>query len=230
MINRMIFFAAVLVLSSGVMHLAGAVEQASSQLEVVGSGAVYAKPDIAVLSFAVESNRRSATEAVTENAKKADLLLQALKDLMGERDKIQTSGYSVSPVYDRDNRLRPSGYRVSNQVVVETRQIDRVGSFIDAAANAEAGRMGSLQFRTSQEADYLEQAAVKAVNQAQQTAEALAQAAGVSITGIHQIRYLPQGQPMVRFMAEAAMDRAQTPIEPGELTLTAEVTMVFEIE
>lgn len=228
--NTCIVSAAALILCLGIASTAGAAEQTPSELEVVGSGVVYADPDIAVLAFAVESNRRSAADAVAENAKKADALLKALKDLMEEQDKIQTSGYSVSPVYDRDNRLRPSGYRVSNQVVVETRQIDKVGAFIDAAANAEAGSMGSLQFRSSQEADHLRQAAIQAVNQARETAEALAQTAGVTIQGIRQIRYIPQGQPVARFMAEAAMARAQTPIEPGELTVQAEVTMVFAIE
>jgi uncharacterized protein YggE len=228
--NRIILLIAALLWSLNGVALAGAAEQMPRQLEVVGNGVVSAIPDVAVLSFAVESNQRSAADAVAENAKKADTLLQTLKDLMGEKDKIQTSGYSVSPIYDRDNQLRPSGYRVSNQVTVETRQTDKVGAFIDAAAKAEAGRMNSLQFRTSQEADYLRQAAAQAVAQARQTADVLAKAAGVSIKGIHQIRYLPQGQPVVRFMAEAAMAMPQTPIEPGELTLTAQVTMVFAIE
>lgn len=226
--NGIILLTTALILSLNIAALAGAAEPMPRQLEVVGSGVVYATPDIAVLSFAVESSQRGAANAVTENAKKADTLLQALKNLMGEQDKIQTSGYSVSPVYDRDNRLRPSGYRVSNQVVLETRQIDKVGAFIDAAASAEAGRMDSLQFRTTQEAEYLRQAAAQAVNQARQTAGVLAKAAGVTIKGIRQIRFLPQGQPVVRFMAASAMP--QTPIEPGELTLTAEVTMVFAIE
>lgn len=228
--NYIIHLMAALMLFLSGVSLASAAEPIPRQLEVVGNGVVSAIPDIAVLSFAVESNQRSATDAVAENAKKADMLLKALKTLMGEQDKIQTSGYSVSPVYDRDNRLRPSGYRVSNQVTLETRQTDKVGAFIDAAAKAESGRMNSLQFRTSQEADYLRQAAAQAVAQARQTADVLAKAAGVSIKGIRQIRYMPQGRPVARFMAEAAMAMPQTPIEPGELTLTAQVTMVFVIE
>jgi uncharacterized protein YggE len=228
--NAIILLTTALILSLCEVTLAGPDEPMPRQLEVVGSGVISATPDIAVLAFTVESNQRSAGDAVAENAKKADTLLQALKGLMGKQDKIQTSGYSVSPIYDRNNRLRPSGYRVSKQVVVETRRIDKVGAFIDAAANAEAGRMNNLQFRTSQEADFLRQAAAHAVAQARQTADVLAKAAGVSIQGVRQIRYLPQGQPVVRFMAEAARAMPQTPIEPGELSLTAQVTMVFAID
>lgn len=228
--KNLIFSAALLILCLGIAPLAGAAEQMPPQLEVVGRGAVYAKPDIAVLSFAVETNRSRAADAVTENAQKADTLLKALKGLMGKEDKIQTSGYRVYPVYDKSDRLRPSGYRVSNRVVVETRQIENVGDFIDAAASAGAGSMGSLHFRSSQEAEYRSQAAAQAVGQARQTAETLSKAAGVSIKSIRQIRYMPQGRPGAGFMAEAAVARVQTPIEPGELTIEAEVTMVFDIE
>ncbi len=228
--KNIIISAAALMLCLSVAPLARAAEQAPPRLEVVGSGVVYAKPDIAVLSFAVETNRPRAADAVVENAQKADTLLKALKNLMGKEDKIQTSGYSVHPVYNQGDRLRPSGYRVSNRVVVETRQIENVGDFIDAAASSGSGSMGSLQFRSSQEAEYQRQAAAQAVGRARETAETLAKAAGVSLKSIRQIRYMPQGRPMARFMAEAAVARAQTPIEPGELTIEAEVTMVFEIE
>lgn len=204
-------------------------EPAPATIEVLGKAAVQAQPNIAVIAFAAESSRARAGEAVKENARQAEALLGALRPLLGPEDKLQTSRYNLHPIYDKGSHLKPSGYRVVNQVVVHTRLVDKVGDFVDAATAAGAGGIGSLQFQTDKAAEHSRQAAALAVEQARKNAEELAQAAGVAVKRVLQIRYTPQ-RPAVRLMAEAAVARAQTPIEPGELTIEAEVIMVFEIE
>lgn len=218
-----------LLLFTALHPLSMAAEPLPPRLEVMGRGAVAAEPDTAVITFAVETNRPRASDAMAENAANADKLLKALKALMGEKDKIQTAGYNVYPVYDRGDRLRPAGYRVSNSVVLETRAIDRVGRLIDAAAGAGVGSVRGLQFKSSRESEIGKEAAVIAVKEARETAEMLARAAGVSIKGVREIRYTPRHAAPV-FKAEAAMARASTPVEPGEISIEAEVTVVFDIE
>jgi uncharacterized protein YggE len=209
---------------------AGAQAGAPATIQVDGRGAVQAEPDTAVLHFSVESSRPRAADAVAENARAAETLLGALKGLMEGEDRVRTTAYSVYPVYDKGDRLRPSGYRASNRVVLETRRIERVGDFIDAAAEAGAGSVGGLQFASSREAEHVREAAALAVRQAAETAGILAEAAGVAVRGVREIRFSP-ARPAPRFMAEAAMaGRSATPIEPGELTIDAEVTVVFDIQ
>lgn len=220
--------AALIVILGGV-STARAQAPAPAVLEVTGHGAVAVEPDTARLTLAVETNHRRAVEAVEENARLTEALLKALRGLMGPEDKVGTSGFSVLPVFTDQQRMAPSGYRVSNQVLLETRQVKKVGDFIDAAAGVGAGRIGGLEFKASKAEALADEAAALAVRQARQTAEVLARAGEVSIRRVREIRSLSRA-PAPRFTAEAAVMRAATPVEPGELTIEADVTVVFELE
>lgn len=205
------------------------VPQTTATLEVMGRAAIQVQPDIARIAFTVETNARQASEAVSGNAQKTETLLKALRKIMGPEDKLQTTRFNLQPVYDKNDRLRPSGYRVGNRVTVETLQMEKIGDLIDAAAASNAGQISNLQFRTTREADYRLEAAVLAVAQARADALKLAHAAVVVLGPVLRIRYAPQGAPAV-FYEKATMAMSRTPIEIGDLSIEAEVSMVFEIE
>ncbi|MCG6980301.1 MAG: SIMPL domain-containing protein [Deltaproteobacteria bacterium] len=202
-------------------------EPQRSTVEVMGKARVMTMPDVATMTFAVETNSIRAQLAVRENAKQIDKLLNALKDLGREKVKIKTSNFSLTPVYDKDNRFQPRGYRVTNTVIVETKEIDQVGTFIDEASKVGVSRIGSLTFGTDGEEKLRKEAAVQALNQAKEIAADLAKAAGLSIKKIVKISYTPRGPaPLLRMEAMAAA--ARTPIEVGEITLEETVQVIFE--
>ena len=205
------------------------VKPSPATLEVAGRASVVVQPDMALLAFTVETNARQAEEAVAGNSQKTEELIAGLRKIMSDEDTLQTANFSLQPVYEKDARLRPSGYRVSNRVSLETFQMGKIGQFIDQAAAAGAGTISSLQFRSSREAAHRADAAVLAVGQARIEGQKLAQAAGVRIVRVLQIRYTPQGLPGI-FYEKAALAASRTPIEIGDLTIDAEVVMVFEID
>jgi len=207
----------------------GTVKPVPATLEVAGRASVAVQPDTVLLAFTVETNARQAEEAVAANAQKTEALIAGLRKIMSEEDNLQTASFSLQPVYEKDARLRPSGYRVSNQVSLETFQMGKIGQFSDQAAAAGADTISSLQFRSSREEAHRAEAAVQAVGQARVEGQKLAQAAGVRIVRVLQIRYTPQGLPGI-FYEKAALAASRTPIEIGDLTINAEVVMVFEIE
>lgn len=204
-------------------------ETEPSTLEITGRAAVIVEPDTAAIAFTVESNARQAANAVAENARKTEAILKALRAVMGDDDKLQTASISLQPVYEKDDRLRPSGYRVSNRVSLETRRMDQIGAFIDEAAAAGAAKISSLQFSTSKEAVHRTEAAVRAVAQARADAQQLARAANATLGRVLKLRYAPQGAPGV-FYEKAALAMTRTPVEIGDLTIEAEVVMVFELQ
>ena len=202
-------------------------EPQRSTIEVMGKARVMTMPNVATVTFAVETNSIRAQLAVRENAKQTDRLLNALKGLGREKVKIKTSNFSLTPVYDKDNRFQPRGYRVTNTVIVETKEIDQVGTFIDEASKVGVSRIGSLTFGTDGEEKLRKEAAVQALNQAKEIAADLAKAAGLSIKKIVRISYTPRGPaPLLRMEAMAAA--ARTPIEVGEITLEESVQVIFE--
>lgn len=198
-------------------------------LEVIGRADVTVQPDIALVAFAVETNAREAARATAENARKTEALLKVLRPIMGSNDKLQTTGYNLQPVYDKNDRRRPSGYRASNRVALKTVQLEKIGDFIDQGAASGAAQISRLQFSTARLSEHRTQAAVLAVDKARSNAEKLARAAGVALKRVMRIRYAPPAPPGV-FRERAALAMGPTPIEIGDLTIEAEVTMVFEIE
>ena len=202
-------------------------EPKPSTIEVVGKARVMTMPNVATVTFAVETNSTKAQQAVRENAKQTDRLLNALKDMGGQKIKIKTSGFSLTPVYDKDNRFQPRGYRVTNTVIVETKEIDQVGTFIDEASKAGVSLIGSLTFSTDGEEKLRKEAAVQAVKQAKDIAADLAKAAGLTIKKIVKLSYTPRG-PAPLFRMEAMAAAARTPIEIGEITLEETVHVIFE--
>ncbi len=221
-----------------VSNLAFAQEKSEkSTLEAVGRGEVKIKPDMAYLTISVETTAKKASDAVRENAEKMRSVIDKLKSQIGKEDKITTTGYTLSPIYEYNDRIKGSqlaGYKASNGVVVETKNLDELGKLIDSATQVGANRVDSLTFDTDKREEYRRQALTQAVQDAKSTADAVAKASGVKIVKI--LRISPSFEvprPMVRelgFAKVAATQAAPTPIEPGELTVSATVNIVFEIE
>lgn len=207
-------------------------------LQVNGKGIVTAKPDKATITISVETTNQNASKAVQENADKMNKVMENLKSLKGKEDKISTAGYNLAPLYTYDEKTRKSeltGYRVSNRIIVETNDLDIIGKLIDSASQAGANRIESLSFETTNQDEYRREALVKAVQDARQTADIVAKAAGVTIVKILQIS--PSYDfpiPVYRELALTARDAPSPPpptqIEPGELTVNASVNIVFEIQ
>jgi len=200
-----------------------------STIEVVGKAKIMAMPNVASIAFTVETNATKAQQAVNQNAKRAERLLKTLRQIGGKEVKLKTSSFSLSPVYDKENRLRPKGYRVSNTVMLETKKTDKLGTFIDEASNAGVSRIGSIIFSTDQEEQLRKEAAVRAVRQAKELAAELAKAAGLTIKKIIRLTYSPRG-PVRPYRMEAMAAAARTPIEVGDISLEESVNVVFEAQ
>jgi uncharacterized protein YggE len=202
-----------------------------SKIEVSETGVVSAPANMVRISFSVESSAANAGEAVRMNARQTDALLKALKSSAGAEDRLETSGYSLNPVYGRNTPATPTAYRVRNTVVLTSKSIEKAGSFIDLAAEAGANRVDSLSFSHDQGERLRAEASVKALKKALQTAERLAEAAGMRLKRIVTINYHSPG-PTVRFARTTLQEAGgtPTPIEAGELSVSASVHVTVEIE
>ncbi len=205
-------------------------------INVNGSGEVSVSPDIANISFSVETNAKTASATVKENADKTSKVLEALKSQIGEDDKLSTTGYNLSPMYEYNNQTKKSeftGYKATNTVLVKTYNLKKIGTLIDSAAEAGSNNIRGLTFDSTKRNDYRREALVKAVKDARATADTVANAAGVQITIIYQISpSYNYPVPVYRDYSESKMAAAppSTPIEAGEITIKASVNMVFGIE
>lgn len=213
-------------------------------IRVSGSGQVQASPDVAHVSFAVETFAETAREAGERNARQMNEVLAALRQAGAAEADIETSGYGVHPVYDhRQPQPRPgagepaedpriTGYRAVNQVSVEIRDLDAVGRSIDAGLAAGANRLAGVRFELRDDQDARDEALRRAVARARSSAETLADALGVQLGPVRVASTQVESPGIFRAQAvrmEAAMADAPTPISPADQTVGATVELEFSI-
>ncbi len=96
-----------------------------------GDAIVSKKPDLALISVAVDSKQSTAAAAQQDLATKAGRLIARAKAL-GIPDKdINTSGYSVGPNYVPSSGVI-DGYRAFEQLLLRWHTVDTVGKALDA--------------------------------------------------------------------------------------------------
>jgi uncharacterized protein len=201
-----------------------------STIEIAARATVNAMPNTLTLSFAVDTDASLAKEAVSENAKRTERVLAALRKVVDEESRIRTLGFSLSPLFEKGDPGKPSGFRARNTVILESKVMDKAGAFIDAAAEAGVSRVGNLVFTSDKEEDLRKEAAVKALMQATLDAEMLAKAAGLAIKRVIKINYDQIEHAPLGVLRDAAFAGVQTPIVVGEITVNAGVHVVFELE
>ena len=201
-------------------------EDKPSTIEITGRAAVMALPTTVTISFAVETDSPKAQAAVRDNAERTERVLAALKKVSDKDTKLRTTGFALSPVYEKTERV--IGYRVRNTVVLESKDLDKTGSFIDDAAEVGVSRIGNLSFSSDKEEDLRKEAGLEALKRAMKEAEALAKASGMTIKRILKITYDSREHPTI-VMREAAPAVARTPIVVGEIPVQVEVHVIFEV-
>lgn len=203
---------------------------APPQIVVSANGEVVITPDRANIQLGVETQARTAALASTENNRKQNAVLAAIKTLGIPASAITTSSYSVSPIQRWDEKERKTiidGYRVSNIVVVNVAKIEQTGAVIDGALASGANRVASLNFELSDPSKAREEAISKAVTQARREADVAAKAAGGSIMALLEITVnsFEQPRPMPVFaMAKMANAADSTPVSEGTMTVQVTVT------
>lgn len=199
------------------------------QITVTGEGEATAVPDIATLSIGVETEAATPGEALSDNAARMTRVISQLQDA-GIADKdLQTSQLGIWPVFaDRQQPQKTVGYRVSNQLSVTIRDIDRLGALLDAAVADGANRVNGPTFGIGDPAPLLTAARKAAVQDAIAKAALYAEAAGVELGDILSISEAGGGPVFPRHARAQAM-AAETPIAAGESTVTASVTITFEL-
>ncbi len=200
-------------------------------ITVSGAASTSADPNQLVVSFGLETQGSTASQATEENAQKMDTVVNAVKELGISTEEISTSRFSVSPVYDRDGRFI-TGYRTSNIITVKTRQLEKASEIIDTAIAAGANRVNSVSFTLSDDLRkrLSDQLIGEAVKDAKMKAELALGPLGKEIIGVKSISLehfaIPQA---VAYATLEAADARSTPIFEAEQRVTVSITAIFLI-
>lgn len=201
-------------------------------------GKVSQAPDIADISGGVVTVASTAAAAMAENATRMTAVVAAVRKAgIADRD-IQTSGLNLQPQYKYANNQPPvlTGYQASNTVSIRVRKLGEAGKLIDTLVAQGANQISGPNFGIDKADAALDAARTQAVATGRARAELYAKAAGVRIKRLVSVSesggFDPTPRPMVmaatrNMKLEAAPD---TPVAPGEVQLTVNLQMVYELE
>ena len=203
------------------------------QVTVVGHGEVKAAPDTALISIGVETEGKTAKEALNANNTQAADIQKKLTELKIDAKDIQTSGFNIYPTYNNNNQ-QITGYRVSNIVTVKIRDLTKVSGLLDQVVHAGANRIYGISFTVDNPRALLDQARTQAMQDAKARADLLAKAGGASV-GEVQIITENVGSVPVPIAAyargAAASDAASNvPVQAGEQTVGIDVQVTYTLK
>ena len=219
-------------LSSCVLGRPAKDEAPVRSITVSGSGSVLVKPDMVSMKFIVKSTGWNCPQAAERNAINTTNTINAIKEAGVPESDISTYDYSIS----QDNTHTYAGeYTVRNTIAVLIRNVDLTGKVIDAAVKNNTGANGvtSFEYLVSDKATALREARTLAIKNAQDAASLLAGASGCKVNGVIEIRedYTSAGRSNDMMFKAAAMSSngTPTPIVEGNITITSNVTVKYEL-
>lgn len=203
-------------------------------VELVVTQSVEAEPDIAGIGAGVTTEAMSATEAMRANALAMRTVIERMRQLgIAERD-IQTSGISLSPRYDYDEASRRQvfrGYMASNRVQVTLREIERIGTVLDALVEAGATDLSGPSWSIDDPAPIRARAREQAMRTARERALEYARHTGYSDARLLQVSEATAFNRPVMVTGSRLMDAAEasTPVQPGQVETGVTITVTYEL-
>lgn len=205
---------------------------APATITVTGEGVVTAAPDLATVSLGVTTQGDTAAAAMAANTEALTAVLERVKAAGVEDRDIQTSTLNLNPNWSNsDGSSMPviQGYVASNILSIRVRDLAKLGGVLDAAITDGANTLNGITFGLAEPDPAMDEARKEAVAKARARAELLVTAAGASLGKIVSINEAGMSQPMPMYRMEAAMADAPVPVAGGEVGVTANVTITWEI-
>lgn len=205
-------------------------------VEIGVSEMVQSAPDRATVSAGVTARAQTAVDAMRQNAEAMDRVIARLRSAGIAREDIQTSGINLNPQYRYDNDAVPTflGYDAMNTVSVTLKDLDRIGSTIDALVAAGATNIGGPFFRREDDGEIRRVARKAAFARAQARADEYARLAGYGGVRLLEINETVEQRGPIPFDAMAPQAVAETsakvtPVEPGRVGTVVQMTVKYEM-
>ncbi len=213
---------------------AAADEAPKRTLSLSATGTVKAAPDEVDISTGVTSDAPTAHEALDKNSAAMARVVAALKDDGIEPKDIQTTNFSVQPLYEErkegQTTQRIIGYRVNNAVRVSVHDIGKLGEVLDKVVKLGANDIGAIEFSLSEPEALKDEARKLAMANAIANAKLYAEAAGVELGPVLTISE-DEGSYQPRYAAPAAMEMSKAvPIEAGTSSVAVKLHVSWELK
>ena len=203
---------------------------ADGGLTVIGTATVTVQPDMAELSVGVATRAETVSGAAEANAELLGAVTEALKAAGVAPEDLSTSDYYVSMAYNYETSpATVAGYDVGNTLRVVVRDVERIGEVVDAAIAAGANQVYGVTFRSSQQSESYDRALTLAIQEGMRKAQLMAIAGGRALGQLESMEESGAQSYGAKMAFDTAARASGTSIMPEELSVTASVTMTFEL-
>ena len=249
------FVAIAIIASSSVVSMKTSENQAFAQqvippsrektISVTGTATASVNPDLLNIQFGVETQAKTASEAIDANNVAMNQVVDAIKKLGIAEDEIRTSTFNIYPIYNSITDPKTgvyigsnlTGYRVSNILSVKTEKLTIGGDVIDAAVQAGANRVDSIFFGLSPDKqlavqdDLIGKAVMNAKSKAEKGLVPLGQKIiGVKLVSLSDFGYPPPPINYGYARADAGFEtKASAPIFQSDQDVTTTANVIFLI-
>ncbi|MFA5272851.1 MAG: SIMPL domain-containing protein [Candidatus Peribacter sp.] len=208
-------------------------------ISVNADGKVSAPPDIAMVSFGVQTGRQTtAAQAMKQLSRKMTAVVAAVKTQGIEDKDVTTDSLSLQPEYDwQDGKQVPRGFQATQTLYVKVRDLDKIGDLLSAVTGEGVNQIGGVDF-TMDDPEALQAAArAKAIQKAEAKAGLLADQLGKSIKRLKGFSegggYVPMDYRKANVMMESVGGGAtpdSIPVPAGEQEVNVSVSLIYELE
>lgn len=203
---------------------------------VTGTGEVTAQPDMATIRLGVTHRDADARDAMDRVSGDMRRIFETVGEFGIQPRDVQTASLRLDTIWEDRRANDPAPPRVSafvarNDIAIRVRDFDRLGDLLDRLLRDGANRFSGVSFAVQRPAPLRDEARSRAVADARRKATLYAQAAGVRMGEVLEIREpgsasspAPRMSRSEPIMAEAAM-----PVAGGELSFSARITILYAI-
>jgi uncharacterized protein YggE len=204
-------------------------------ISVTSTATVGSEPDQATLRLGIETSAEDSADALARNGAIADDVLAALTAAGIDADDVQTERLDVNRrTIDRRTPQERTVFVADTTLGVTVRDLDSVGPVIEAAVGAGATSVRDVRFEVADPSQARTKALEQAVDGARAKADAMAAAAGTSVTGVERIVEEGAARPVYEqyraaTLGAAAADASFSVVPPDELDTSVTITVVWTI-
>ncbi|WP_026596028.1 SIMPL domain-containing protein [Methyloferula stellata] len=215
-------------------------------ITTTGSAHANVMPDLAIISFAVVTERPTASAASSDNAAAAQAVVGEVKAQGIDPKDIRTVSVTLSPVYDESRdasghlvKRTLRAYSARNGLEVRVHAIDKAGALARQLIEKGANNFGGISFEVEHPEPKLRSLQTEATKDALARAQSYVDALGLKLGRVIEIAPPGEGTPYPaapRAKFAAAMPAppeagaaAAIPIEPGFETLATSVSVTWEL-
>ena len=202
------------------------------RVDVVGTGRASAVPDVVRLAVGVACNGDDVSGALRASATRVGAMGAAARAHGIPASDIRSVGAGVHPRYDEKGQ-RVVGFQAFHRLQVVVRAVDQVGAVVDALAVAagDALSVDAITLELSDREPLEQQARERAFGNARAKAEQYAVLSGASLGPVLVVREgLTHGAPQPGMLMAAMARDSAMPVEAGEQSVTATVSVSWGLE